>query len=420
MKSKWDVQEAAALENDLLALRVYSSRLLGQEPDLVLHGGGNTSVKVHETDFFGEEVEVLYVKGSGWDLGTIEKAGFSPVRLDVLQRLATFETLSDSDIVKQQRLALLDPDAPNPSVEATLHAVIPKRFVDHSHADAAVTLTNTPDANRLVEEVYGDRVLVVPYVMPGFTLARAVFEQTRDADWDALDGLLLLNHGLFTFADDARESYEAMLELATLAEAYLEKNAPLTSSSPPNSPDLTELARLRLEVSKAAEKPFIGAFDTSPEAVALATAPDVEAIATRGPLTPDHVIRTKPKPLVVIGDIEKAVAEYVQDYRAYFQRHADGETMLDPAPRWVILKGIGAVYLDKDVKGAHVVRDIARHTSGAILRAEKLGGWQTLGEEDLFEMEYWELEQAKLAKAKAALPFAGRVALVTGGGQRYW
>ncbi|HHH47708.1 MAG TPA: bifunctional aldolase/short-chain dehydrogenase, partial [Gammaproteobacteria bacterium] len=215
MQSLWNDTEARACGDDALKLRVYTSRLLGREPSLVLHGGGNTSVKAEAENLFGDMESVLYVKGSGWDLATIEAEGFAPVRLDVLQRMAALPALSDPQMVRAQRAAMTDPYAPNPSVEAILHAIIPFKFVDHTHADAVVTLTNTPDGEARIRALYGERVLVVPYVMPGFVLAKKVWEMTAGIDWSQLDGMVLMNHGVFSFADDARDSYERMIALVS-------------------------------------------------------------------------------------------------------------------------------------------------------------------------------------------------------------
>ena len=218
MKSLWNDKEVKNLGQDPLALRVYTSRLLGRDTSLVMHGGGNTSVKAQIRDFFGIEQQVLYIKGSGWDLATIEVEGFAAVKMEALLRMATIKQLTDAQMVAQQRAAMLNPNAPNPSVEAILHAIIPFAYVDHSHADAVVTITNTPDGRKRIEEIYGKRVLVVPYVMPGFILARKVYEMTRGADWSKYDGIVLLNHGLFTFANTAKESYENHIKLVTKAE----------------------------------------------------------------------------------------------------------------------------------------------------------------------------------------------------------
>ncbi|MEQ8455528.1 MAG: bifunctional aldolase/short-chain dehydrogenase [Sandaracinaceae bacterium] len=414
MKSRWNDADAP---RDPLALRAYTSQLLGREPSLVLHGGGNTSVKLEVPDFFGDPTEVLYVKGSGWDLASIEPAGFSPVRLDVLKRMAALDALTDADMVREQRVAMLDPTAPNPSVEAILHAVIPFRYVDHTHADAVVTLTNTPDGEARIRALYGDRVLYIPYVMPGFVLAREVYRLTKDVDWSKVEGMVLLHHGVFSFADDARESYERMIRLVDEAERSLSEHgaidAPATGEGA--RPDPIALATLRRRVSDVAGRAMIARFDGRPEAHGFASRPDAADLATRGPVTPDHVIRTKRVPMMFTGDVE-AVGRYAEAYRGFFSRHDDGAlTMLDPAPRWAVWKDRGVVSFGASAKAADQVKDIARHTARCFQWGEALGGWTPLGEKDLFEMEYWELEQAKLKKGGATPPLAGQIALVAGG-----
>lgn len=420
MRSLWSDTDAARCQTPL-EFRVYSSRLFGQDPALVLHGGGNTSVKAVAPDLFGDDVPVLHIKGSGWDLATIEAAGFAPVRLDVLQRMADLPVLSDTDMVRAQRAAMLDPGAPTPSVEAILHAIIPFAYVDHTHADAVVAVSNSPDGEATIRAIYGERVLVVPYVMPGFVLARAVRELTRVTDWSAVDGIVLLNHGVFSFGDDARSSYERMIALVTRAEDYLaSKGAALAppsteQGSAPGHDELLALAALRRAVGLAKGTPVIAVLDRAADSVAFAARADVGEIATRGPLTPDHVIRTKPRALVASGDWDAALAGYAERYRAYFARHATPAlTCLDPAPRWIIWPGVGFVAVGGSVKDAAIVTDLARHTARAIGWGEQLGGWRPLPEADLFAVEYWELEQAKLRQGGAAAAMQGKVALVTG------
>jgi rhamnose utilization protein RhaD (predicted bifunctional aldolase and dehydrogenase) len=415
MKSRWDESVAQTLNGDLLKLRVYTSRLLGQESDLVLHGGGNTSVKATVKNFFGDEETVLYVKGSGWDLSTIEVPGFAPVRLEVLQRLAELEQLTDSEMVTQQRAAMLNPNAPNPSVEAILHAIIPYAFVDHTHADAVVTLTNNPTGAARMGEVYGDSVLLIPYVMPGFILARKIRELTQGIDWSQYKGMVLMNHGIFTFADDARTAYETMIELVSLAEESLARHNAVTFATAVPQADWLTLAKIRQQVSRVKGTPMVAQLDQRPEAVGFSNLPNVNAIATRGPITPDHVIRTKAIPVVVDRDPEAAINAFAENYRQYFERHTDGQlTQLDAAPRWAVWPGYGTLAFDRSIKATNIITDIIEHTRRAIQMGEVLGGWQALGETDLFEMEYWELEQAKLGKAKAASEFQGKIALVTG------
>jgi rhamnose utilization protein RhaD (predicted bifunctional aldolase and dehydrogenase)/NAD(P)-dependent dehydrogenase (short-subunit alcohol dehydrogenase family) len=416
MRHLWNDSEAHACGGDPLALRVYTSRLLGRDPSLVLHGGGNTSVKATVRDVFGDVVEVLLVKGSGWDLATIEAPGFAPVRLDVLRRLATLEHISDTELVRAQRAAMTDPSAPDPSVEAVLHAIIPFTFVDHTHADAVVALTNTPRGPELVAEVYGDRMLVIPYVMPGFPLARAVYERARTIDWSRYEGMILLNHGIFTWGNTARASYDAMIRL--VAEAETRVGASAATAAPPNDAptvDAPTLAKVRHGVSKLAGRPMVTALDVSPPARAFASRSDIASTAARGPLTPDHIIRTKRVPVVLGDDPVADVRAFGVAYEEYFRRHDDGtKRMLDRAPRWAVWPGRGIVTFGRTARDARIAADIAEHTMAAIQWAESLGGWRALPEKDLFDVEYWELEQAKLAKAGAARPFDGRVALVTG------
>ena len=415
MKSRWNDNVAQEFAGDPLQLRVYTSRLLGQEADLVMHGGGNTSVKATATNFFGEPEDILYVKGSGWDLATIEAPGFAPVRLDVLKRLAELEQLTDSEMVTQQRAAMLNPNAPNPSVEAILHAIIPFKFVDHTHADAVVTITNNAVGEARIREIYGDRILIIPYVMPGFILARKIRQITHGIDWSRYDGMILMNHGIFTFADQAQLAYERMISLVTRAEAYLQQQGAYSLAQAEPREDLQMLARIRRQVAQAKGAPILVQWDQRPQAVGFSNLPNVADIATRGPITPDHVIRTKPIPVILTGDGEAAIATYAARYQDYFARHTDGQlTCLDPAPRWGVWPGYGTLACDRSVKATQIITDIIEHTIRAIQCGEALGGWQALAEQQLFEVEYWELEQAKLGKPKGEPEFQGKIALVTG------
>ena len=416
MKSSWNAKEAKKLKNDLLKLRVYTSQLLGKEEDLVLHGGGNTSVKITEKNIFGDSEEILYVKGSGWDLATIKPEGFAPVKLAALHRLADLASLSDMDMVKYQRMALTNPSAPNPSVEAILHAIIPFTFVDHTHADAVVTMTNTPGGRKRIEDTFGSRILIIPYVMPGFILAKTIYDMTKGMDWDTIDGMILLNHGVFTFHNDPKVAYENMISIVSEAENYLKKHVPKALKGPKAQKiDTLELARLRNQVSKVWGVPVLSRLDDSGPSAAFSSLKNVSKIANRGPLTPDHIIRTKRTPLIVRNEGNKDLKDYVKDYDQYFKSNNTGiQTKLDQAPRWAILPGIGSLSFGPNVKSVGIIEDITRHTKKAIYQAEELGGWRALPKSDLFEMEYWSLEQAKLKKAAKARALTGRVAIVSG------
>lgn len=421
MNSLWNESEAAACQGDPLKLRVYTSRLIGKDPALVLHGGGNTSVKAKAANLFGETEEILYVKGSGWDLATIEPQGFSPVRMETLLKLAKLESLSDSDMVRVQKSAMTDPNAPAPSVEAILHALIPFQYVDHTHADAVVAVSNTPGGPERMRSIYGDRVLYVPYCMPGFILAKKVFELARGADWNKYEGMVLLHHGIFSFANDAKTSYERMVKLVSQAEDFIRQNGKFTAPVQARRAPLAHatLAKLRRDVSRAAGTPMLCRLNASDEALSYSNLPDVATVATRGPLTPDHVIHTKRTPLIIERDdaIDGALAQYVSDYKKYFERNTDGKlTCLDPAPRWAVWPQRGVLAFGANTKRTNVVADIVRHTMRGEQWAESLGGWKALPEKDIFEVEYWELEQAKLKKGGGGppAPFQGKVALVTG------
>ena len=419
MKSLWNDDEAARFEGDL-GLRVYSSRLLGRDPSLVLHGGGNTSVKITEPDLFGKPREILYVKGSGWDLESIDAPGFAPVLLNHLLALARLERLSDPEMVNELKTHCIDAGAPTPSVEAILHAVLPYKYVDHTHADAIVTITNTRDGAGRIAEIYGDDVVVLPYVMPGFDLARECARRFAAEAGPQTIGMVLLNHGIFSFGATARESYHRMIDLVQRAEDYLARHRAWRISLPAQAPAATEqrlaLAAFRQRLSTLASNPMLVTAWQDEKGLAFARHPDLARIAQQGPATPDHVIRTKSLPL-----LGRDLEDYVARYKRYFDEHApharEAKAMLDPTPRVLLDPVWGLCTVGRTAKDAAIVRDIYDHTIDVILRAEALdsvGGYRALSARDLFDMEYWDLEQAKLRKGGKPPVFTGEIALVTG------
>jgi len=388
MTNRWTDTEAAKCK-DALDLRVYTSNMLGQDDSLVLHGGGNTSVKERV-----EGEEILFVKGSGWDLATIKREGFAPVRLDALREMATFESLSDSEMVHLQKEAMTDKSAPNPSVEAILHAIIPFTFVDHTHADAIVTISNSKQGGKIISELFPD-FLIVPYVMPGFILAKTVHEMSRKIDWEKCGGIILHHHGIFTFDNNAKKSYDKMIGAVAQAEKYLHEHAPLEIPQTESIP--FPLDALQKAISKAKGYDVTLKTNTSPMARYYASLG--KEMVSRGVLTPEHIIRTKRIPLYLEDEqIEEAIASYEKEYRAYFNRFATDETCLNPAPNYAVIKGFGTVSFGKNEKEANIINDIITHTMDAVLRADKLGGYESISLHESFEMEYWELEQAKLKK----------------------
>ena len=419
MKFLWNEEDARQCK-DALALRVYSSRLLGRDKALVLHGGGNTSVKIEEKNLFGESETILYVKGSGWDLETIEAPGFSPVRLDHVLKLARLPTLSDPQMVNELSTHMLRSTAPAPSIETILHGCLPYRFVDHTHADAVLALSNTASGEQRIREIYGDRCVVIPYLMPGFDLARYCAEAFARERTPATIGMVLLKHGIFSFGDNARESYQRMIELVSMAEDYLKQcgatAAPVAQQNPPTASvtvSATAQASLRRAISQLAGAPMIMRTLSDARSLAFARHPDCRNFSQRGPITPDHIIRTKRVPMLG-GD----VAAYASDYRKYFAINEpysrERKSILDQAPRVVLDPAFGMASLGRSAKDAQVVAELYEHSMDVIRASEVLGGFEPLSHAELFEVEYWDLEQAKLKKSGTPPLFAGEVAVVTG------
>ena len=416
IKNLWSDTESDKFQDDL-ALRVYTSRLLGQDTSLVLHGGGNTSVKITETNLVGSTEDILYVKGSGWDLVSIEKDGFSPVRMVHMLNLSKLKSLSDPQMVNELKTQLTNATSPTPSVETILHAILPFKYVDHTHADAVVTISNTSNGEERIREIYGNRVVIVPYVMPGFDLAKEVGLLFSEMASDETEGMVLLNHGIFSFGNTARESYERMIDLVNVAEQYLvsqnawDNEKPLTDVK--SKKIRNDVSQLRQKISLVAGNPVLFNLTNSLRGISFSNRDDVEKIATRGPLTPDHVIRTKRIPMIG-RDVEKYVKEYVSYFNAHKTNAKEKKTMLDPAPRVILDREFGLCAVGKNMGEIGIISDIYEHTMESILRAEKLGGFKALPASDIFDIEYWDLEQAKLLKNTNFLEFQGEVVLITG------
>ncbi|MBX9947459.1 MAG: bifunctional aldolase/short-chain dehydrogenase [Reyranella sp.] len=446
MKNLWSdqdartaiAQHAAQGIGEDLALRVYTTRLLGGEPRLVLHGGGNTSVKTAMADITGHQVEVLCVKGSGWDMGTIEAPGLPAVRLAPLRELEGLQALTDEDMVNVQRCNLLDSKSPNPSVETLLHAFLPHKFIDHTHSNAVLALTDQPDGAALAADVYGKRAALVPYVMPGFALAKKCSEVGR-ANPDA-EGLILLKHGIFSMGATAEEAYVRMIDLVTLAEKRLAKETRKIfpgATLPQTIAGVAEVApilRGLLSIpaksgGREAAQRFVLEFRTGPEILAFVNGKEIARYSQQGPVTPDHAIRTKNLPLIAPApeagkldafakDTRAALEKFAADYGAYFARHngklVTAKKQLDPIPRVVLVPGLGLFGLGNSSKDARIAADLAETTVAVIADAERLGTYECIPEPDIFDIEYWSLEQAKLGAA-AEKPLARRIVVVTGG-----
>lgn len=416
MQNLWTDKEAALFPGDL-AQRVYTSRLVGRDKTLVLHGGGNTSVKIRERSILGDEEDVLYVKGSGRDLEAIDEAGFSPVRLDHLLRLAVLPTLSDPEMLNEMVTHMTRASAPVPSVETILHAVLPHKYVDHTHADALLAVTNTRDGDRRIAEIYGRDVVVIPYVMPGFELAKSCAELFRKQAHAGTIGIVLLKHGIFSFGATARESYDRMIDLVGRAERYLESQGAWAlrcdGDDERGSLSRSAIASLRQHVSETAGNPMVMRSVRDSHAMSFVRRKDVGVVSQLGPATPDHVIRTKRVPM-----LGRDTVGYAASYRKYFADHAAGAARnlatLDPAPRIILDAELGMCAIGRTAKDAGIAADIYEHTMDIIGRATLLGGYDALPASDIFAMEYWDLEQAKLRSGAKPAMFAGEVTVVTG------
>lgn len=444
MKNLWNDNEAEALvaayakkgvERDL-ALRVYTTRLLGGEPRLVLHGGGNTSVKLKATDLVGDSWDVLCVKGSGWDMAIIEPAGLPAVKLEPLLKARALTSLTDEDMVALQRANLIDPSSPNPSVETLLHAFLPHKFVDHTHSTAILAIVDQgDDSEELSRKVFGDKMGFVPYIKPGFDLAKAAAE-IYDRD-PSVEGLILDKHGIFTFAETAKDAYDLMIHYATVAEDYIAREGrnPLVPVSLPervaSAAEIAPLLRGAVAVRHGEGRfdRMIGDFRTSPAILDFVNAEGLARRAARGVSTPDLSIRIKTGPLVLpcpdAGDLagfadalKAGVARFADDYRRYFTendaRDDVARTMLDPMPRLTLVPGLGMFGHGRTLKDARIASDVGEMWIEAVRGAEAIGDFRPLPLSDLFELEYWSLEQAKLAGNKPK-PLTGQVMLVTGG-----
>jgi rhamnose utilization protein RhaD (predicted bifunctional aldolase and dehydrogenase)/NAD(P)-dependent dehydrogenase (short-subunit alcohol dehydrogenase family) len=441
MRSLWNEDEAKRLVDELgaalgedLSLRTYSARLLGADPALVLHGGGNTSVKGVTTDLLGERHEALFVKASGADLATVGPQAHLAVALAPLRRLAALADLSDEEMDRELRRHLFQPGAGRPSIESLVHAFLPARFVDHTHADAVLALTNRPDGEALAREVFGDDVIVLPYVTPGFKLAKATAAAVAASP--AARGMVWARHGLLTWGASARESYEGMVALVSRAEAYLLSRGAATATA--GHADLErarEAAALVAPVLRGllAGPPREPAGNrtrvvvqalVTPEVLDFLDRPGAREATLAGPLTSDHLIRTGPWPAWVddaAGPVEEqlaaAIVAYRDRYTGYVQRHAplmpEGLSPFEPVPRVVLLPGIGAFCVGRDLVEAAVARDITAHTLSVKSQVIRDGVYEGLPEQDLFLMEYRSLQHAKLA-GRAAAPLTGEVAIVTG------
>jgi len=412
-----------------LALRVYTTRLLGRNKELVLHGGGNTSVKTTIQDIDGKKYRVLCVKGSGWDMADIEPPGLPAVKLDPLLALKNKKYLSDEDMVAYQKRNLIDIKSPNPSVETFLHAFLPFKYVDHTHADAVLNITNRPSGLNLCKKIFGDKVSIVPYVMPGFMLAKKINEVYSKNP--KINCLILMNHGIFTFANDCKEAYDLMIKYVSKAENTIKKlktkkiKQIKKFSTKFNPHEVAPIIRGLLSENK--DQKFVINYRLNKHLKYFINGKNVRAYSSKGTATPDHVIRVKPFPLIITPKknssidefkriAKKAFENYRKKYIHYFnvnhRKTKEKKVMLDTSPRVVLIQNVGMFSAGKDLNAAKIAGDLTETNARVISSVEETSSYKFIPEKDLFDVEYWSLEQAKIKKKKKLLE--GNVVVVTG------
>ena len=412
-----------------LALRVYTTRLLGRNSELVLHGGGNTSVKTSIKDIDGKKYEVLCVKGSGWNMGEIEPEGLPAVKLDPLLSLKKKKYLSDQDMVSYQKRNLINIKSPNPSVETFLHAFLPFKYVDHTHADAILKVTNRPGGLNFCKKIFGNKVAIVPYVMPGFMLSKKVNEIYSKNP--KINCLILMNHGIFTFSNDAKEAYSLMIKYVSQSEKAIKKLKVKKIKQIKNYSTkfkAHEIAPIIRGLSSSNnDQKFIVNYRLNKDLKYFMNGKNVRSYSSKGTATPDHVIRVKPFPLIItpkknssINDFKltakKAFDNYRKKYINYFNTNKnkvkDKKVMLDTSPRVVFVQNVGMFSIGKDLNGAKIAGDLANTNAKVISSVEETSSYKFIPEKDFFDVEYWSLEQAKIKKAKKLLE--GNVVVITG------
>ena len=437
MKNSWSVNKARKYIkkyknlgfSEDLALRVYTTRLLGRNKKLVLHGGGNTSVKTKIKDIDGKKYDVLCVKGSGWDMADIEPEGLPAVKLEPLLSLKNKKYLSDENMVSYQKKNLINIKSPNPSVETFLHAFLPFKYVDHTHADAILNITNRPGGLNFCKKIFGHKVSIVPYVMPGFMLSKKVSEIYSVNP--NINCLILMNHGIFTFADEAKEAYSLMIKYVSQAERAIKKLKVKKIKQIKNfSTKFTaqEIAPIiRGLSSNNKDQKFIVNYRLNKHLKYFMNGKNVRSYSSKGTATPDHVIRVKPFPLIITPKknssieefkltAEKAFNNYRKKYVNYFNVNKNKvkgkKVMLDTSPRVVFVQNIGMFSIGKDLNSAKIAGDLTDTNAKVIASVEETSTYKFIPEKDLFDVEYWTLEQAKIKKQKKLLE--GNVVVITG------
>ena len=436
MKNLWNINTAKKYISKYdkinvhkdLALRIYTTHLLGNEKKLVLHGGGNSSVKLETKDIFNKLKKVIYVKGSGWDMSNLNHLGMPGLYLDPLKKTSSLTKMSDENMVNYLRLNLLDSNSPNPSVETLLHALLPHKYVDHTHSNAILSLVNLKNSPKVLNKIFGKKLAIVPYIMPGFQLAKKCFQIFKKNK--NVEGLLLLNHGIFTFGDDAKQSYDRMIKYVSLAEKHInnKKRNHKYEKNKINNFSLDLIIQCRKIFYQIDQNKWIINLNSSKDDIEFSLLENIDTLFGKGPVTPDHVIRIKAQPLIIKqkdlikinknkNNLNVLLKKYCQNYINYFQKYKNqikNCKITDPLPRIIILQGIGYLSIGRNKKELNISKDIFLSMKQSILDSCFVGSFKSINKKEIFKMEYWPLERAKLNNKKRKI-LEGNVALITGG-----
>ncbi|MCJ0929660.1 bifunctional aldolase/short-chain dehydrogenase [Virgibacillus halodenitrificans] len=414
---------------------VYRSNLLGSDRAVCNWGGGNTSMKTIETDFKGEEVEVMWVKGSGSDLATMDATNFTALKLQDILPLKQREDMSDEEMTLYLKHCMLEPAHPKSSIETLLHAFLSYKHVDHTHPDAIISICCADNGKEIADEVFGEKYVWVPYIRPGFKLSKMIAEAVEGNPEAEL--VLMEKHGLVTWGETSEESYQRTIEVIRKAESFINKQAEdvslfggqkyLSLDTAQKSEILgTILPKIRGFVSK--EEQAVLAFSDKAQIMEFVNSYDAETLSQIGAACPDHLVHTKRTPLYVEWDCEKedidklvsileeGIEEYRSEYLQYVERNKQqGDVLRNASPRVILIPGIGMINTGKDRKAADVSGALYERAVAVMRGSTVLGNFTSLTEEESFNVEYWPLELYKLTLSPPEAEFSRKVAFITGG-----
>ncbi|GKV65946.1 MULTISPECIES: bifunctional aldolase/short-chain dehydrogenase [unclassified Sporosarcina] len=434
IQNKWNPDKTKDQNSSLAELR-YRSNLIGSDRRICNWGGGNTSVKTIEKDFKGEEIEVMWVKGSGSDLYHMEEKHFTALKLNDVRPLMERDDMSDEDMVAYLEHCMVNPANPRASIETLLHAFLPYKHVDHTHPDSIISICCAPNGREIADEIFGDRYVWVPYIRPGFLLSKMIAEGVEKNPNAEL--VLMEKHGLVVWGETAEESYNKTVDIINEAKSYIDSKLEKTEAfggrkyqslpAEVRSELLSAiLPTIRGLVSK--EEGMILQVDTEDDVLEFVNSEKAKTLSQVGAACPDHLVHTKRTPLYIEFDpeseeqnelekkLEAGISEYIEDYKEYFKKYAEaGDHMFNPAPRVILISGIGMITTGKDVKNADVSKQLYHRAISVMKGSDAIGGFISLDAEESFKIEYWPLELYKLSLAPKEGDFSRKVCFVTGG-----